>query len=83
LSDLKLAVEMIRQLNLRHGVVINRADSGDKSVHDFCAAKGIPVLLEILDDRRIAEAYSRGELAALVLPEWKERMQRLWAGMIL
>lgn len=80
LNDLQLAVEMIRQLGVRHGVVINRSDSGDKRVRDYCAAEKIPVLLEISDDRRVAEAYSRGELAARALPEWQNNMLKLRDG---
>ncbi len=78
LNDLRLAVEMIRQLGLRHGVVINRADSGDGRVRDYCAEAQIPLLLELPDDRRVAEAYSRGHMAVRVLPDWADRMQQLW-----
>lgn len=78
LNDLRLAVEMIRQLGLRHGVVINRTDSGDQRVREYCAAERIPILLEIPDSRRMAEAYSRGELALEVLPEWRVMFLDLW-----
>jgi MinD superfamily P-loop ATPase len=78
LNDLRLAVEMIRNLNRRHGVVVNRADMGDGRVRDYCTAEKIPLLLEIPDDRRVAEAYSRGEMAVRILPEWRESMKRLW-----
>lgn len=70
LNDLELAVEMIRSLGLPHGVLINRADSGDLRVRTYCAEKNIPVLLELPDDRRVAEAYSRGQMAVHRLPEW-------------
>ncbi len=60
LNDLALAVETVRALGIPFGVVINRAGSGDDRVHEYCAAEGIDVLLEIPDDRRIAEAYARG-----------------------
>jgi MinD superfamily P-loop ATPase len=62
LHDLKLAVETARQIGILSGVVINRAGIGDSRVNDFCAAEGVPVLLEIPDNRRIAEACSRGEV---------------------
>lgn len=78
LNDLRLAVDMIRQLGISHGVVINRSDSGDRRVHAYCAAEQIPVLLELPDDRRVAEAYSRGQMAVQVLPEWAPRMLALW-----
>jgi MinD superfamily P-loop ATPase len=78
LHDLRLAVEMVRELGVRHGVVINRSDCGDRRVHEFCEKEGVPVLSELPDDRRVAEAYSRGQLAVNVLPEWSERIRQLW-----
>jgi MinD superfamily P-loop ATPase len=63
LNDLTLAVETMRQLELPFGVVINRSDAGDERVLDYCRREGILIVLELPDDRRIAEAYSRGELA--------------------
>ncbi len=81
LNDLKLAVEMLRQLGLRHGVVINRADIGDQQVRAFCAAERIPVLLELPDDRRVAEAYSRGQLTLEAVSEWRPLFVNLWKRM--
>jgi len=78
LNDLRLAVDMIRTLGVPHGVVINRADSGDDRVRAYCAAEKIPLLLELADDRRVAEAYSRGELAVQALPEWSAKLHTLW-----
>ncbi len=81
LNDLRLAVEMVRQLGIPHGVVINRADSGDGRVRDYCGETQIPLLLELPDDRRVAEAYSRGRMAVHVLPEWTGLMRHLWNRM--
>jgi MinD superfamily P-loop ATPase len=72
LHDLRLAVETVREIGIPFGVVINRVGVGDDRVHDYCNAEGIPILLEIPDDRRIAEAYSRGELIVDALPEYRE-----------
>jgi len=69
LHDLKLAVETIRQLGIPFGVVINRAGIGDDGVQTYCAREGVAVLLEIRDDRRVAEAYSRGQAASDAVPE--------------
>lgn len=71
LNDLKLAVEMVRVLGLPLGVVVNRADAGTPLVAEYCRDEHIPILAEIPDDRRIAEAYSRGELALSVSPEYQ------------
>lgn len=71
LHDLKLAVDMVRELGIPFGVVVNRVGVGDDRVHLFCHEQKIPVILEIPDDRRIAEAYSRGELIVDALPEYR------------
>lgn len=77
LHDLTLAVDMVRELGVPFGVVVNRYGIGDQRIHEFCSAQQIPILLEIPDDRRIAEAYSRGELIVDALPEYRELFQGL------
>lgn len=77
LHDLKLAVDMVRELGMPLGVVVNRVGIGDDRVHRFCEEQGIPILLEIPDDRRIAEAYSRGELVVEALPKYRASFSRL------
>lgn len=71
LYDLRLAVGLVRALGIPFGVVINRVGIGDKRVHAFCREENIPVLLEIPDDRRIAEAYSEGRMIVEALPEYR------------
>lgn len=78
LHDLKLAVEAIRILNIPCGLVINRSDMGDDQVKTYAEQENLPVLMEIPFDRRIAEAYSRGELIVEVMPEWKEKYSELY-----
>jgi len=78
LHDLTLAVETVRLLGLPCGVVINRADVGDGRVRDFCLRENIPVLLEIREDRKIAEAYSRGEILVEKSPEYRALFEQLW-----
>ena len=78
LHDLTLAVDTVRALGLRFGVVINRVGVGDDRVQRYCAAEDIPILLEIPDDRRVAEACSRGELIVDALPDYREHFARLW-----
>jgi MinD superfamily P-loop ATPase len=77
LNDLKLAVAMVRELGIPFGVVINRVGIGDRRVHAFCREESIPILLEIPDDRRIAEAYSRGRLVVEELPEYRGLFESL------
>jgi MinD superfamily P-loop ATPase len=60
LNDLELAVGMLEKLGISKGVVINKADIGDRGIWDYCKFKNIPILMEIPMDRRIAESYSKG-----------------------
>jgi len=69
LNDLALAVETVRTLGIPFGVVINRAGSGDDRVKEYCAAESLEILLEIPDDRRIAEAYARGLTLVDAIPD--------------
>jgi MinD superfamily P-loop ATPase len=50
---------------------------GDGRVHSFCREEGILILAEIPDDRRIAEAYSRGRLIVDALPEYRRLFRNL------
>ena len=77
LNDLELAVAMAHEMELTFGVIINRADLGDRETHLYCGRNGIEILTEIPDDRRIAEAYSRGELVCEVLPGYGQMFETL------
>ncbi len=79
LHDLELAVAMVQELRVPFGVVINRVGVGDDRVDRYCAREGIPVLAQIPDDRRIAEAYSRGELLVDALPQYRRVFEDLLA----
>jgi MinD superfamily P-loop ATPase len=80
LHDLTLAVEAIRQLGIPMGVVVNRAAAGRNGVRHFCGEADLPILLEIPDERRIAVAYSRGDLAVEAVPPYREWMELLYEG---
>ena len=75
LNDLAIAVDTVRKLGLPFAVVVNRAGLGHDSVYSYCEDENIDIIAELPDDRRVAEAYSRGELAVRALPEFKERFQ--------
>jgi len=78
LHDLKIIVQVLENMNIPFGVVVNRAGAGDKGVHEFCREKNIPVLMEIPYDKRIAELYSQGVPFSREMPEWKTKFQELF-----
>ena len=76
LNDLKLAVDMVRALQLPFGVVVNRAGSGDHATDDYCAAQGIDILPQFRD--AVCRAYSRGEMICDEIPVGEPSSWNCW-----
>jgi len=72
LNDLTLAVKVVRKLKIPFGVVINRANVGDRKVDEYCEREKIPVLMRIPMDEEIAIAYSKGIPIIEAKPKYKE-----------
>jgi MinD superfamily P-loop ATPase len=81
LNDLSLAVEVVRKLGIPCGVVINRVGIGGEEVEQYCHREGIPVLLRIPLDRKIAMLYSNGIPLVEGMPEWREDFLGLFQSM--
>ncbi len=81
LHDLAIAVELVQQLGLPAGVIINKAGSDNSLISDFCQEKGLPVLLEIPFSQSIAQKYAAGQLPVTADPVWQGRFKEL-AGRI-
>jgi len=77
LYDLKLTVQVLLNIKIPFGVIINRANTGYKKVREYCKANSIPILLEIPYKKEIAELYSRGIPFSLKMTEWKGKFQTL------
>lgn len=80
LHDLKLMVEVLREIKIPFAVVVNRAGIGDQKVRGFCGSEEIPILLEIPYSRRIAELYSQGTPFVREFSEWKDRFFSLFSA---
>lgn len=78
LNDLELAVGMVKALKLPFVVVINRCDMGDEGVVQYCRREGIDVAMKIPNQRRVAEAYSRGRMMTDVMPEYAGQFHELY-----
>jgi MinD superfamily P-loop ATPase len=57
---------------------VNRCDVGDDRVTAYAAEEKIPILMEIPNDRKIAEAYSRGIMMVDVVPEMKDLFRNMY-----
>ncbi len=72
LHDLQLAVGVLRKLELPFGVIINRADMGDKGTERWCDREDITVHMQIPFDRKIAEGYATGEPLIASRPDLRD-----------
>jgi MinD superfamily P-loop ATPase len=81
LHDLKLAVQVAKELNIPAGVIINRAGIGNAGVEDFCAVEGLPILMRIPYDRAIAEGTAQGQNLIDIHPKYMLLFHRLFIEM--
>jgi len=92
LYDLKLAVEMVREIRryqrllgkssrslygVSCGVVINRCDIGDSQVSDYCQREGITVIASIPDSRELAERYSHGDFVDYFIEQYPDQLESI------
>lgn len=78
MSDLKQSLDILVDLDVPCGVVINKAGLGNREVYDYLEAKQIPLLMEIPFDQELAALYSSGKIPAREDPVWKERFLELY-----
>ena len=78
LHDLEVAAEVVKQLGIPLGIVVNFAGIGDRGVYEYCEKMELSILMEIPYDRKIAELYSRGIPFVKEMPEWKENFRELY-----
>jgi MinD superfamily P-loop ATPase len=77
LHDLRLAVEVARELAIPVGVVINRDGTGDDRVDKFCKSAQIPILMRIPFERAIAEGVAKGKTLMDIHPQYFGRFRQL------
>jgi MinD superfamily P-loop ATPase len=78
LSDLALAIDTVKELNIPCGVVVNRDSAGESNVEEHCLEEDVPILLRIPLDIEIARLYSRGITLVEGIPQWQELFVRLY-----
>jgi MinD superfamily P-loop ATPase len=77
LHDLRLMVEVVRELNIPAGVVVNRDGIGNAEVDRFCEQADLPVLMRIPLDREIGAGIAQGKPLLAVRPEYADLMREL------
>jgi len=73
--DLILAIGVVQALNIPSGVVVNKTGIGKERIDEVCGQAGIPLLMTIPFDERIARCTVRGIPLVREAPEWKSRFR--------
>jgi MinD superfamily P-loop ATPase len=78
LHDLRLMVEVVRELDIPVGVIINRDGIGTAEVDQFCTETGLPVLMRIPLDREIGQGIAQGKPLVAIRPEYSDHLRDLY-----
>lgn len=78
LSDLMQSVDTLKSMDKSCGVIINRADLGNKDIYDYLQLENIPLLMTVPFDKKIAVSYSNGELLTNLYPDWDIKFNQLY-----
>ncbi len=60
LADLKLMIEVAKDFGIPYGIVINKANLGDKEIYSYLEKENVELIAEIPFDREGARLYSQG-----------------------
>jgi len=77
-SDMKMVVEMLKEMKIPFALVINKAGLGDNEVYNYCRSENIRILGEFPFDKKVAQAYAIGHLAIEVNSEICSSYDALW-----
>ncbi|QQY79851.1 MinD superfamily P-loop ATPase [Keratinibaculum paraultunense] len=62
LHDLKMAVELVKRLNIPFGLIINKYDENNLYLKEYIEEEGIKIVGYLPYKKEIAEAYSKGKI---------------------
>ena len=77
LHDLKMMVELVRELGIPFGVVINKANLGDREIYHYLEKEKIEIIGEIPFSKNYATQYAMGDLFGDTPVEIIESYQRI------
>lgn len=70
--DLKLAVDVVRELKIPFGVAINKSNENDNLIEKWAKEENIKIITKIPENIKIARSYSRGEILLEKMPELEQ-----------
>ena len=78
LHDLRLAVQVGREMGIPSGVIINRENGSYPALEGFCSENNLLVLLRIPFERVIAEGVAQGKTLVEIHPEYKDTIWEMF-----
>ncbi len=76
-SDMKMVVEMLRNMNIKFGVVINKAGLGTNEIYEYLSNENIELLEEIKFDKKYAKYYAQGKIISNEDSYYKSRINEI------
>lgn len=76
-SDMKMVVEMLQNMKIPFGVVVNKAGLGNNEIYDYLSEEKIELLEEIKFDESYAKHYAKGQIISNHDSYYKERIQNI------
>lgn len=80
IHDLRLMVQLSRDLGVTPVVVLNREGAGAVDVAGYCRSESIPLVGRLPFDRRVAECYADGGLLVDEHPAGRRWFEDLWTA---
>ncbi len=78
LNDLKRSIKVLKKLDVSSGVIINRYQKGYDEIENYCQKNDIKIHLKIPNSQKIAKNYSNAIPFVEIMPEWKNKFQRVF-----
>jgi len=82
INDLKLAVDMCREMDKEPVIIVNRADYSNNELKKYCDEEKLEIIAEIPDERIIAECYSVGDMAVVEIEKYYSIFKEIALKMI-
>lgn len=76
-SDMKMVVEMLRNMKIPFGVIINKAGLGNDEIYEYIDEENLNLIEEIKFDRTFAKKYAHGELIVKESKYYQEKIDNI------
>ncbi len=82
LHDLRLMVNIVKELGKPYGVVINKAGMGNDAIYTYLDEQGVTILGEIPYSREFATGYANGSILTAVPEHVRYQLERIVSSIL-